>query len=154
MATRLLIYLVSGALLVMWIAPPEGLYRYGLIVALIIVAAYVDTWTRARRSTKPDRSNVVSLLGYRKHHHRQTPAQQALRERRSMTPVFASHSQAEAEELAQLLRGEGLRPVLVTAQSSDRPHRIRFEIRLAQPESERAQALVKWFKLRAGKHPN
>jgi hypothetical protein len=47
-----------------------------------------------------------------------------------------------------------LRPVLVTAQSSDRPHRVRYEIRLAHHEAERAQALVKWFKLRAGKHPN
>ena len=153
MATRLLIYLVSGALLVMWIAPPEGLYRYGLIIALIIVAAYVDAWTRVGRKSSPDRSNVVSLLGYRKHHHRQGTAQQA-RERRSMTPVFSSQSQAEADELVQLLRGEGLRPVLVTAQSSERSFRIRYEIRLVHHEVERAQALVKWFKLRAGKHPN
>lgn len=154
MATRLIIYLVSGALLAMWIAPPEGLFRYALIAALIIVAAYVDAWSRGWRKSMPDRTNVVSLLGHRKHHHRQSSAQQAARERRSLTPVFASHSQAEADKLVQLLRGEGLRAVLVTTQSSDRSHRNRFEIRLAHHEAERAQALVKWFKLRAGKHPN
>jgi hypothetical protein len=154
MATRLLIFLVSGALLVMWIAPPEGLYRYALIVALIIVAAYVDAWSRGGRKAKPHRANVVSLLGYRKHHARPHAGPPGARERRAMTPVFSSHIQVEADELGQLLRGEGLRPVLVTAQSSDRSHRIRYEIRLTHPEAERAQALVKWFKLQAGKHPN
>jgi len=152
MATRLLLYLFSGALLIMWIAPPEGLSRYALIIALIIVGAYIDAWTLGRHA-EPDRTNVVSLLGYRKHHRQASSSLQA-RERRTMTPVFASHSQIEADELAQLLRGEGLRPVLVTAHTSDRPHRIRFEIRLAHHEAERAQALVKWFRLKAEKHPN
>lgn len=154
MATRLAIYLVSGALLVMWVAPPEGLYRYALIVALIIVAAYLDAWSRGGRKSKPDRSNVVSLLGYRKHHPRPHPGPAGARERRTMSPVFASYHQAESDELMQLLRGEGLRPVLVTAHAPDRSNRIRYEIRLAHHEAERAQALVKWFKLRAGKHPN
>lgn len=152
MATRLVLYLFSGALFITWIAPPEGLSRYALIVALIIIGAYADAWSRGGREAAPDRANVVPMLGYRKHHRASSTFQ--ARERRSMAPVFSSHSQTEADELVHLLREEGLRPVLVTAHTSDRPHRIRFEIRLTHHEAERSQALVKWFRLKAERHPN
>lgn len=155
MATRLFLFLFSGSLLISWIAPPDGLSRYALIIAFIIVGAYVDAWTRGGRQSgeEEDRPNVVSLAGYRKHH-RQTAFSAHGRERRSMAPVFASHVQSEADELAKLLRVEGLHPVLVTAQTTEKPHRTRYEIRLAHHESERGQALVKWFRLKAEKHPN
>jgi len=153
MASRLAIYLVSGALLMMWIAPPESLYRYGLIVAWIMVAAYVDAWTRGWRKSPPERGNVVQMPGHRRAVHRPGGTLQALRERRSMALVFGAHSQAEAEELAGLLRGEGLHPVVVTSQIPD-SSRIRFQIRLPPREAERAQAMIKWFRLKAGKHPN
>ena len=153
MASRLAIYLVSGALLMMWIAPPEGLYRYGLIVAWIMVAAYVDAWTRGWRASPPERGNVVPMPGHRRAGHRPGGTLQALRERRSMALVFGTHSQTEADELAGLLRGEGLHPVVVTSQLPESP-RTRFEILLPPREGERDQAMIKWFKLKAGKHPN
>jgi hypothetical protein len=153
MASRLAIYLVSGALLMMWIAPPEGLYRYGLIVAWIMVVAYVDAWTRGWRKSTPERGNVVQMPGHRRTAHRPGGTLQALRERRSMALVFGALSQAEADELAGLLRAEGMHPVVVTSQFPG-GSRTRFEIRLPPRETERAQAMIKWFKLKAGKHPN
>jgi hypothetical protein len=153
MASRLAIFLVSGALLMIWIAPPEGIYRYALIVAWIMASAYVDAWTRGWRKALPVRGNVVQMPGHRRAPHRAGGTLQTLRERRSMALVFGTYSQAEADELAVLLRGESMHPVVVTSQLPDRP-RAHFEIRLPPREAERAQAMIKWFKLRAGKHPN
>jgi len=153
MASRLAIYLSSGALLMMWIAPPEGIYRYGLIVAWIMVVAYVDAWTRAFRKASPERENVVQIPGHRRGAHRNLMPLQGLRERKTMALVYSTHSPSEAEELAALLRGEGMRPVVISSHVSDRP-RARYEVRLPPREAERAQAMIKWFGTKAGKHPN
>ncbi len=154
MATRLLTYLVGGALVIMWIAPEDGIFRYALIIALIVVGAYVDAWTRGWRKSAVGKTNVVSLLGYRKNHPRAPAQQGGFRERRSMALAFATTEQGEAEELIKLLRGEGMRPVLVTAKTADGQHRVRFEIRLAHQEAEQAKSLINWFKLKQGKTPN
>ena len=150
MAPRLIAYLFAGALALTWLDLPEGFTRYAAVIGLILVSAYVDTSIRGRKQRQAPPGNVVSLLGYRKAAGRQSGSA-ALRERRGMRRVFASPEHSEADELAQLLRTEGMKPIVVTSKPAGTREPTQFEIRLATQEAERAKPLVNWFKVRLGK---
>ena len=146
-------YLVAGALLAMWIDPPPGIMRYGLIVAIIVGAAFLDAQFRGRRRGGAVSAKVVSLFG-RRSGAAQSSKQSGTRESRGMQLVFASPARSEADELLELLRGEGMRPVLASQNPMDRERSLQFEIRLPRAEAQRAQSTIELFKLRSTKHLN
>lgn len=151
---RALVYLLSGSLLAMWIAPPEGIVRYGMIILMIVAAAYIDSWLRGWLKSGASPSNVVSLFGNQRGRKKPSSPWASSREQRGMTLVFASQAQSEADELLHLLRNEGLHAVLVTRNATETQATLNFEIRLPHREAKRAQPLVELFKLRAEKNMN
>ena len=151
---RALVYLVSGSLLAMWIAPPQGIIRYGMIILMIVAAAYIDSWLRGWLKSGASPSNVVSLFGHQQERKKPSSPRASSRERSGMKLVFASQALSEADELLHLLRNEGLHAVLVTRNATGKQATLQFEIRLPQREAKRAQPLVELFKLRAAKNMN
>lgn len=152
---RAFIYLVAGALLVTWVSPPPGLLRYALIIGLILGAAFVDHWLRGRgRQGRSAATNVVSLLGHRRPRGRAAGGLSPFRERRGLRVVYSSAVQADADELLELLRTEGLRPIMVSQNTTFRQSPPQFEIRLPEHEARKARSLIEMFKLQAHHRPN
>jgi len=147
---RFLLYVVGGALLMTLVDLPGGWVRLLAVLALIVAAAYLDHWiTSAPRPGRAAPDNLVSLKAWR-----QRPAAgPAPRERRAPQPVYATPLQAEAESLLQVLRAEGLRPVMVM-QNRQGGGDVIYEIRVGTAELKRARPLVDLFVAQSVRAPS
>ena len=125
----------SGALLLHWISPPNGIGRILLILGFIIVSAYADAWLGQRTWPKKDKTSgkVVSLEAYRNHSFR-TRGPFRHRGRIGTRSVFQSQQQDRAHEVSQAFLAEGLNPRVVQRHRSQDGGPPTFEVRLPEDE--------------------
>jgi hypothetical protein len=150
---RIALYIGGGGLIITWIAPPAGIAQYGLILVLIVAAAYLDAWLVRPHAARPGR-NVVSLATLRQSRIRRQAGGGLGRERRVLQTVFSSPFHGDVDELLGLLRSEGLNPMMVS-QSAGRGNADRlYEVRLPEKEVPKARPLIQFFLLKSAKTPS
>jgi hypothetical protein len=150
---RIALYVGGGGLIITWINPPAGVAQYALILALIVGAAYLDTWLFRPRAPRSGH-NVVSLASLRQSRNRRQTSASLVRERRVLQTVYSSAYQGEVDELLGLLRAEGLSPIMVSqnARRGDAGHV--YEVRLPEKEVPKAKPLIQFFLLKSAKTPS
>ena len=151
---RIAIYIGGGGLIITWIDPTPGFAQYGLILLLIVGAAYLDLWLFRPRLPRNADHNVVSLASLRQSRNRHPGLGGLGRERRVLQTVYSTGYQPEVDELLGLLRSEGLNPMMVSqsARRGDSGHV--YEVRLPEKEVPRARPLIQFFLLKSAKSPS
>ncbi len=151
---RIAIYLVGGGLLLSWVAPQGGLTRVVAILALIVLCAYLDAFFFGRRKRDLSSDKVVSLGSFRAQRNRRPNQPDGGRERRVLQPVFNSSYLGEAESLTQILRAEGVRPLMVTQSPIGEKGSPHFKVMVPEAELGRAKPIVDLFLARSTKKPS
>jgi hypothetical protein len=150
---RIALYIGGGGLVITWLDPPAGIVRYGLILLLIVAAAYLDAWLFRGQAERPE-ANVVSLASLRQSRNRRQAGLGLGRERRVLQTVFSSRFQGEVDELLGLLRAEGLNPMMVSQRPRQGEAEHRYEVRLPEKEVPKAKPLIQFFLLKTAKTPS
>lgn len=140
--------------MLVWIDPPGGFAQYALILLLIVGSAYVDLWFFSQRKTKWPGKNVVSLEKARQSRNRRQNPSAGNRERRILHTVYSSGFHPEVDELLNLLRAEGLNPIMVSAGSSQSEAGPVYEVRLSEKEAVKAKPLIQFFLVKSAKTPS
>ena len=149
-ATRCLLYLAGGGVLLAWVSPPRGWLEVVAVLAWIGVCTAVDTvlagaadGERKSPQTPRQRSRADRWGAGRAAQDGRDPAK-----RQGLQVLFTSHNVAEAEALSAQLRERGLRPMLVTQRSGSTGEDVIVEVRLPKDEWRRALPVVARFSSR------
>lgn len=148
------LYLGGGGLVIMWIDPPRGLGQHLLILALIVGASYLDYWLFQSRPSYSKGGNIVSLADLRHARNRRQGTGGMSRERRVLQMVFSTRVQGEVEDLLDMLRAEGLNPMMVSQGGGMGQNGTVFEVRLPEKEVQKAKPLIQFFVVKSAKTPS
>lgn len=151
---RIAIYIGGGGLIITWIDPPAGLAQYGLILLLIVGAAYLDAWLFRPRTHRSGERNVVSLASLRQSRNRRQAGGGSGRERRVLHTVYSSAFRGDVDELLGLLRSEGLNPMMVSQAARGGGGDHLYEVRLPEREVAKARPLIQFFLVKSAKSPS
>ncbi len=153
---RLALVLGCGAALFLWFRPPAGVGGILLILAYIIVAAYMDAWWGQRGWGRSPGAvgnhKVVSLKAYRNHvFRRRGPYRQ--KNRSASRLVFQASEQSAAHEVSQALLVDGLSPRIIQRHDGGAGPAGHYEVRLPEDQVERAQHVIDRFQYRSAQFP-
>lgn len=147
-------YLICGGLLLTWIDPPAGFTGYVLIVGLILCFAYLDILLAKRNRQTGNDPKVVSMGAFRAQNQRSSGPSPGGRERRVLRPAYTSAYYAEVDALLQILRGEGLNPMMVTQNRSGSRSSPIYMIMLSEKELRRAKPMIDLYVMQSAKTPS
>lgn len=151
---RIAIYLLGGGLFLSWFAPEGGITGVVVILALIVLCAYFDAFFFGRHKRPATSDKVVSLGDYKAQRKRRPGQADGGRERRALQPVFHSSHQSEAEELTQILRAGGVRPLMVTQSPGGEKGSPPFKVMVPEAELGRAKPIVDLYLAQPTKKPS
>jgi hypothetical protein len=151
---RIALYIGGGGLIITAIDPPGGFTKYGLILLLILAAAYLDRWLSRPHAPGWSGRNVILLSSPRQSRGKRAGPSPLGRERRLPQTVFRSGYQQEVDELLLMLRAEGFRPIMVSHQTPRAENGSSFEIRLPEKEVPKARPLIQFFLVKSAKAPS
>ena len=150
--SRIFAYPVGGGLFLTWFEPPDGALRFFLIGGMIIAFGYLDG-ILTRRAASSNGGRVVSLRAFRARQKKRSGSAGA-RERRILRPVFSSAYHGEVETLLQLLRAEGMSPMMVTQNRKETRDSPFYMVMLPESEIERARPLINRYAAETAKRPS
>lgn len=150
---RILIYLVGWGVVLSWAGPGDGFARLVLILALIVVSAYLDSAFSAWARRGATQGKVVSLHAFRAKRNRKAGHSTGGRGH-GMQAAFLSPRRAEAEGLCQTLRAEGLRPMIVTQTAPEGRGSAVFQVLVHDTELARAKPFIEGFRARTTNKPS
>ncbi len=151
---RIALYLGGGGLLLAWLDPPEGLVQIAVILALIVIMAYLDVLL-SKGAENPDRNQkVVSLRNFRSQQVKRGPLGESGREKRMQHEVFRSIYQDEVEAILRMLRRDGFHPMMVTQNPVGEAGAPLYRIMLPEKDQKRARGLIERYHLQAAKKPS
>ena len=151
---KISLYLVSGGLLLTWIDPPAGITGYVLIVGLILGFAYLDIFLSRRSSGKSNDPKVVSMGEFRARQHQGGGFTGGNRERRVLIPAYSSAYLSDVDALMQILRSEGMNPMMVTQNRSGSKSAPHYMIMLPEKEHRQAKPLIDLYLVQTAKTPS
>jgi hypothetical protein len=151
---RIAMYIGGGGLLVTLADPPGGFAQFALVLLVIVGAAYTDHWLTRKRPQNWMGGNVISMDSVRQSRRKRHASQAAVREKRVFQPVYSSAFHQEVQELLDLLRSEGLNPVMVSQRPSRGESSPIYEVRLPAKEVSKAKPLVQFFQVKSAKTPS
>lgn len=151
---RITIYTGGGGLLATLVDPPSGFAQFALVLLVIVGAAYMDHWLTRKRPPKWVGENVISMDSARQSRSKRHGSQTAMREKRVFQPVYSSAFHPEVQELLDLLRAEGLNPMMVSQRPSKGESSPIYEVRLPAKEVSKAKPLIQFFQVKSAKTPS
>ena len=151
---RIAMYIGGGGLLATLADPPGGFAQFALVLLVIVGAAYMDHWLTRKRPQKWMGDNVISMDSVRQSRSKRHGSQTAVREKRVFQPVYSSAFHPEVQELLELLRTEGLNPMMVSQRLSRGDSSPVYEVRLPAKEVSKAKPLIQFFQLKSAKTPS
>lgn len=150
---KICVYLICGGLLLTWIDPPAGFTGYVLIVGMILAFAYLDIYfSRRYRQTSND-PKIVSMGAYRAKHSR-GGGMPAGRERQVLRPAYSTAYHSDVDALLQILRSEGMNPMMVTQNRGGARSSPLFIVMLPERELRRAKPLIDLYVIQSAKAPS
>ncbi|MCZ6472868.1 MAG: hypothetical protein O7A08_11985 [SAR324 cluster bacterium] len=151
---RIGLYLAGGGLLLTWLQLPEGVLGVLTIIAMIVVFAYVDTLLRRHPAPPINHPKVVSMGAFRARQSSRSAGAMGPRERKVLRPVYNSIYYGDVDSLLQILRAEGLNPMMVTNNSSGAKNGPLYMIMLPDREIRRAKPLIDVYVVQTAKTPS
>lgn len=150
---RIVAYLLGGGLFLTWLDPSEGVFKYLVVLALIVAFAYLEAQIARRRPAAEDDGRVVSFKTFRARQKRRGEIGAGGRERRVFRPVYTSASLADADGLLRILRAEGLNPMMVT-QSRGGGNAASYVVMLSDGELAKGKPIVDLHSARPARKPS
>ena len=150
---RTFAYLFGGGLVLTWLEPTDGAFRVLAIGGLIVAMAYLDGFL-GHGASAPGDGRVVSLKAYRARRKARAENGTASRGRRILRPVFSSAYHRDVETLLQVLRAEGMNPMMVTQNRSGSKNAHFYLVMLPEGEVERAKPLIALYGADSAKKPS
>lgn len=150
---RITAYLLGGGLLLTWLNPPEGLVGYLIVGALIIAFAYLDALL-AGRSGRAGGDKVVSLKAFKARQKTRAEGGTGGRERRVLRPVYSSTFRGDVESLLQVLRAEGMNPMMVTQNRGGAKNSPFYMVMLPEKDVARAKPLIDLYTMPSARRPS
>lgn len=151
---RIAMYIGGGGLLATLADPPGGFAQFALVLLVIVGGAYTDRWLSRKRPPKWMGGNVISMDSVRQSHRKRHVGQAAVREKRVFQPVYSSAFHQDVQELLDLLRSEGLNPMMVSQRPSRGESSPIYEVCLPAKEVAKAKSLVQFFQVKSAKTPS
>lgn len=146
--------MVCGGLLLTWIDPPAGLMGYVLIVGMILCFAYLEIYLSRRHRRGSNDPKVVSMSAYRAKNQRGEGFTGGSRERKMLRPAYSSAYYSDVDALLQILRDEGMNPMMVTQGRSGSQSSPEYMIMLSEKELRRAKPLIDLYVVQSAKSPS
>ena len=153
---RIAIYLLGGALVLSWAAPPKGMMTGLMALLLIVAAALLEHFLITRQSAKaPEKQpNVISMASYQAGRNKRHNAGTAVREKKLLHTVFTSPFQKEVDALASMLRQEGMNPMMVSRKTEAALENTIYEIRVPEKEVDQAKPLILLHQIKSADKPS
>ncbi len=151
---RIGLYLVGGGLLLTWLQPPDGVVGTLLIIAIIVVFAYVDAMLLRRAASSTGHPKVISMGAFRARQNSRSSTGAGTRERRVLRPVYNSAYHSDVDSLLRILRAEGLNPMMVTHNRSGARNGPLYMIMLPEKEIRRAKPIIDMYVVQSAKTPS
>ena len=139
---HIILYLSGGGLILSWLNPAEGMARFALIPGVILLLAVAHS---ALNQGKYSSQGVVSLKAFQSGKRKDQKAN-AVKDRRVLQMVFHTFYYEEVEQLVQIMRDKGLRPMMVTQSKTGDFGEPLYQIMLPEAEVRRGQALTERFR--------
>jgi hypothetical protein len=150
---RIFFYLLGGGLLLTWLAPPEGLFRLLFIAGLILAFAYLDALL-SRRASSSTGGKVVSLGAFKAKQKSRTEGSGIGRERRGLRPVYSSVFRSDVESLLEVLRAEGMNPMMVTQNRGGAKNLPFYMVMLQEKDAAQAKPIIDLYAIPSAKKPS
>ena len=141
---------MAGGLVLTLVDPPNGIIKYGLIFAIIAGGAYLDRWLLQPRPSRLKGANVVSMQNYQQSRNQRLGTHGHFRERRAFEQVFTTNLHDEIQELLELLRSDGLNPMMVS-ESRTNGESV-YQLHLPTQELAKARPILKFFHVKTAKN--
>lgn len=151
---RIALYLTGGGLLLVWLDPPAGIMQYILIAGLILAFAYLDSFIARRSRVAGNNPKVISMGAFRARQKHRAGTAAAGRERRVLRPAYSSAYHSEVDALLQILRSDGLNPMMVTQNRSGAMASPVYMIMLPEKELRQAKPLIDLYVVQSAKAPS
>ncbi|MDH4224306.1 MAG: hypothetical protein OEW12_01505 [Deltaproteobacteria bacterium] len=157
MVKRLIFYLVTGGLLLMWISPPSGMLRVGAVILVILLAVLAESrlgpampGKGGRRSPDgkghprpPGHSEPGGVAGRFSFSLKgQSAPKSGKREKRVLRRVYTTDSRQEADDVVEGLRKGRVNPVLVSGKSPEPSGGVLFDVLVVEKEFPQAMDLI------------
>jgi len=146
-AYRMVLYLLGGGVLLAWARPAPGVMESAACVALVMLAALLDSRLAGRTGGKAG-TGTVSMAQFRSRKAKGGAPGAAQRERRVLQTVYQARQRQDAEALMALLRERGLNPLMVSSTAAGQRNAALFEVRLSSAEALQARSLIREFQSR------
>lgn len=149
------LYLLGGALILTWAAPPKGLMSGALSFMLIVAGALLDHFLIKRgKMQQSSNPNVLSMSSFKASRSKRQTSPSGNRERRVLHPVFSSPFHGEVQALMNLLRSEGLSPIMLSSKAEGTLENALYEVRLPEKEVQQAKPLIMLFQIKSANKPS
>lgn len=127
---------------------------YALIVVLILCFAYLEVYLSRRHRRTSNDPKVVSMGAYRAKNQGGESFAGGSRERKVLRPAYSSAYHSDVDALLQILRGEGMNPMMVTQGRSGSQSSPVYMIMLSERELRRAKPLIDLYVVQSAKSPS
>ncbi len=137
-----------------WLEPSEGIFRHLVVLALIVAFAYLEAQIAKRRRVPTDDPKVVSFKAFRARQKRRSEIGPSGRDRRVFRPVYTSGSLSDADGLLQIMRAEGLNPMMVTQSRGGGGNAASYVVMLPDGEVAKAKPIIDLHGVRSARKPS
>jgi len=139
------LYLGGGGLLLSWLNPPEGLGKVMMVGGVILLLALIHNMLNPGSAGMRVANEVASMKQYRTEKKKTAQEAEPTRDKNKLQSVFHTFSYDEVEQLVEIMRAKGLRPMMVTQSKTGDFGEPVYQIMLPEAEVKRGKALAKRF---------